>query len=227
MSSENIDLIASLSDAHIAAYLKQHPDFLQRHPDVLADQELRHETGEAISLVARQITALRERNESLSSHLDRLLDIARDNDLIFTRIRQLTLDMLQADTLSQLIAVLLHGLKEDFSIEFMQLILFTGLVPIPDGVRIDTLSHAQDRIPLLLRAPSICGLLRIDELDYLFGVDGAMIGSAAVLHLSLPNQKSLGLLAIGHREREHFRSSMDTLFVNFLGDVFARLLDGF
>ncbi len=227
MSIETADLVATLSDEHIVTYLKNHSDFLQRHPEVLADQELRHESGEAISLVARQITALRERNESLSLHLDRLLDIARDNDQIFTRIRQLTLDMLQAELLDHLVKVLTKGLREDFSIEFMQLILFTGVLPIPEGVRIDTLTHAHERIPSLLRGPSICGLLRLDELDYLFGVDGAMIGSAAVLHLSLPNQKSLGLLAIGHREREHFRSSMDTLFVNFLGDVFARLLNRF
>ena len=35
---------------------------------------------------------------------------------------------------------------------------------------------------------------------------------------------SLGLLAIGSSSAEHFKSSMDTLFISFVGDVLARVL---
>ncbi len=209
------------SDA-VAAYLRLHPDFFIQHPDVLADLEIRHEHGEAISLVAHQLSSLRERNAELKLRLSRLLDVARENDQLFARMRQLILRMLASDELDGLVVELLDGLRQDFSIEFAHLILFDVNLAFPAGVRTASLQQAMERIPALLRTPTVCGLLRLDELDYLFGGQAPLIGSAAVVHLQHGN--SLGLLAIGHRERDHFRSSMDTLFVSHLGDVLSRLL---
>ncbi len=217
------DASLTLNDAMVGAYLIKHPLFFQDNPAVLSTLELQHDTGAAISLVARQVSTLRDLNRELQQHLERLLDIARDNDLLFSKIRALTLQLISCVDNAQTIQILADSLRKDFQLEFCQLILFEPQTDTNAIIRHDTLESAQERIPSLLRTASICGLLRLDELDYLFGAQGSLIGSASVLHLR--HQRSIGLLAIGHREREHFRSSMDTLFINYLGDVLVRLLE--
>jgi hypothetical protein len=66
----------------LARYLETHPDFFERHPQLLAQLQLAHEPGgRAVSLIERQVLALRGREQTLAHELDELLAIARDNDL--------------------------------------------------------------------------------------------------------------------------------------------------
>ena len=51
-----------MQDEQVIEFLKQHPDFLQKHPEALDHLVLHHEAGEgAVSLMERQIKVLRER----------------------------------------------------------------------------------------------------------------------------------------------------------------------
>ncbi len=209
-------------ESRIVAYLREHPEFFRRHSELLADLDLPHESGAAVSLVSRQVMVLRERNEELRNRLQRLLDVARENDHIFARTRQLALDMLACSDLDSLLVELLSGLKEYFDLDLCELILFDQDIPLPMNCRNLSLQETQARLPALLQAPVVCGLLRLDELDFLFGERAAIVGSAAVIQLQHGGIQ--GILAIGHRQRDHYRSSMDTLFVHHIGEILARLL---
>ncbi len=206
----------------IAAYLRQHPDFFVRHGELLADLEIPHDSGDAVSLVTRQISVLRERNEELRNRLQRLLDVARDNDHIFARTRQLVLDMLACDDADELLTELLAGLQQHFDLDLCEVILFDLGTDVPVHCRAIALQTVRERLPALLEAPVVCGLLRLDELEFLFGERAALVGSAAVVQLQHAHVH--GLLAIGHRQRDHYRSSMDTLFVHHIGEILARQL---
>ena len=70
----------------VAAYLKAHKDFFVDHESLLADITIPHETGKAVSLVERQVGVLRERNIELRERLTRLLDVARENDMLFEKM---------------------------------------------------------------------------------------------------------------------------------------------
>ena len=61
-----------------------------------------HARGSSISLVERQLAVLRERSLDMHQRLGRLVDVARDNDRLFELTRQLTLDLLDADSLATL-----------------------------------------------------------------------------------------------------------------------------
>jgi len=54
--------------AEVAAYLSSHPDFFQDHLFLLESLRLPHESGTAVSLVARQIDVLREKMSDFSSN---------------------------------------------------------------------------------------------------------------------------------------------------------------
>jgi uncharacterized protein YigA (DUF484 family) len=216
MSGENF------TEAQVAAWLRTHQDFFERHPDLLTELSIPHAAGGAVSLVERQVGVLRERNLELRERLQRLLDVARENDVLFEKIRGLALALLEARSIAALAAALEDELKARFNSEFVSLLLFDveGLTGAAHTV---SQQEAQVHVPALVKGrQAIAGQLRSEELTFLFGHEGAQVKSCAVVPLHHGNM--LGLLAIGATDADHFRTSMDTLFISFVGDVLARLL---
>ena len=210
------------SAEQVAAYLKAHKDFFVDHESLLADITIPHETGKAVSLVERQVVVLRERNLELRERLTRLLDVARENDMLFEKMRGLILALLETKTVPALAAALERELRLRFGSEYVSFLLFdvSGSTGAAQSI---PLLAAQEKIPSLVKGrQAIAGQLRKDELQFLFGHEGEQVRSCAVVPVQ--HERPLGLLAIGSSNSDHFKSSMDTLFISFIGDVLARVL---
>lgn len=216
------------SSEQIAEFLRQNPDFFDAWPDLLADLKIPHANGGAVSLVERQLAVLRERNVELRERLNGLLSVARDNDLIFERTRSLVLALLEAQALPDIAQALQRSLQDDFGMAAMSLLLFD--IPaddLPPRVRAVDAAEAENGMGGLLKGRKVvCGVLRPEELQWAFGAAADAVGSAAIIPLVSPGapHKSIGLLAIGARDPQHFKSGLDTLFVGHIGDVLARRL---
>lgn len=210
------------SAEQVAAYLKAHKDFFVDHESLLADITIPHETGKAVSLVERQVVVLRERNLELRERLTRLLDVARENDMLFEKMRGLILALLETKTVPALAAALERELRLRFGSEYVSFLLFdaSGATGTAQSI---ALVAAQEKVPALVRGrQAVAGQLRKDELQFLFGHEGEQVRSCAVVPVQ--HERPLGLLAIGSSNSDHFKSSMDTLFISFIGDVLARVL---
>ena len=210
------------SAEQVVAYLKAHKNFFVDHEALLADISIPHETGKAVSLVERQVVVLRERNVELRERLTHLLDVARENDVLFEKMRSLTLALLETKTVAQLAVALERELRQRFGSEYVRFLLFdvSGATGAAQSI---ALTSAQEKIPALVRGRQvITGQLRKDELQFLFGHEGEQVRSCAVVPVQ--HERPLGLLAIGSSNADHFRSTMDTLFISFIGDVLARVL---
>src|SRR5581483_5872115 len=96
-----------LHDDEVAAYLKEHPDFLSRFPHLLETLELRHAAGTAVSLIERQVEVLRGRCQRLEDRLRDLTQIARDNELRASSVQPL----------GAVITGLSKVMREDFDID--------------------------------------------------------------------------------------------------------------
>lgn len=211
-----------LSADQVAAYLKAHPDFFIDQDELLTQMRIPHVRGSAVSLVERQMLVLRERNAEMHQRLTHLLETARDNEHLFSKVRHLTLEMITAQTLDELVGVVDDNLRHAFKVPFVGLSLFSDRL-ISVG-RSTTLKIAQQHIGnLLLGGKVCCGVLRPTELAFLFGEDQAeQIKSAAVVILDY--QGIQGVLAVGSSDQQHYNSSVDTLFLTYLADVLARVL---
>lgn len=55
------DQFKQLTEAQVAEFLQQHPDFFTRNAKLLEKLHVPHETGRAVSLVERQTSVLREK----------------------------------------------------------------------------------------------------------------------------------------------------------------------
>lgn len=209
----------------VAGFLRRHPDFFLQEGELLADLRIPHASGEAVSLVERQLAVLRERNVELRERLNGLLSVARENDLIFEKTRALVLGLLEAQTLSALAQVLVRSLVEDFGMAATSLVLLDARAEfVLPAVRSVGTADAEAAVGSLLRSDRVvCGALRPDELAWFFGDAAAHVGSAAIVPLAFHGTR--GLLAIGARDPQHFRSGLDTLFVGHIGEVLVRRLN--
>lgn len=208
--------------SQVAEWLKANPEFFDSHPDVLISIEVPHASGSAVSLVERQVSVLRDRNLEMRERLDNLIALARENDILFEKMRGLILALMEARSIPDMAAALERELKTRFQSEFIGFLLFDveGATGAACNVR---LVEAQEHVPSLVKGrQAIAGQLREEELRFLFGHEGEQVKSCAVIPLQF--ERPLGLLAIGASNREHFRTSMDTLFISFVGDVLSRLL---
>ena len=214
----------TLDAAAVAAYLRQHPEFFVDHDELIPDLRIPHQAGHAISLVERQVKLLRERNIELRQRLSQLMDVARDNDRLFDKSRRLILALLDAGGLDEVVGIAEDSLRHDFLVPYASLVLFRD-TPGEVG-RTASLGEAQKAIGSLLGGgKATCGALRPSELAFLFGEDGVQIGSAAVVGLGPQGQ--LGVLAIGSPDPQHYKSSLGTLFLGYIGEILTRVLPRF
>ncbi len=217
----NAATTSPLSDDMVRDYLKEHGDFLQRNPDLLDHLHVSHASGSAVSLVEKQISVLRERNTELRHRLKSLTDNARENDRLYDRTRALVLGLLEADSLDALYGAFMAAMRDGFGVEHASMILF-GEPGSADECRVESAESAREEIGALLRGGKpVCGVLRKEELAYLFPGASA-VGSAALMPLG--NGEELGLIAVGSSNANRYNSAMGTLFLTHIADVVVRLL---
>lgn len=208
----------------VASYLRDHPDFFEEQPTLLSEITLPHASGEAISLIERQVGVLRERNAELQEKLNELMDTARDNDRLFDKTKRLVLSLLEVRTLPEIIDALYESLSSDFQVTHYNLLLLGDKQALPQSpAMVVGIDEANDRIGTLLRTNrTICGVLRAEELQVLFGERAGEVGSAAVIPLS--HGQTFGILALGHTDAHYYRSSMGTLYLSYIADILNRLI---
>ncbi len=220
MTEQNQDTPHMPDAETVAAYLRAHPEFFVDHDELIPELRIPHLPGGAVSLVERQVKLLRERNIEMRHRLSQLMDVARDNDRLFDKTRRLVLDLLDANSLEEIIGAVDESLRHEFQVPYVSLILFSES-PLPVG-RSVTAAEAQQAIGGLLgTGKTVCGVLRPHELAFLFGEEESSgIGSAAVVAL---NQQQ-GILAIGSQDPQHYKSSLGTLFLGYIAEVLTRVL---
>lgn len=213
-----------LDPEQVAAYLVQHPDFFVARQELLGDLFLPHESGPAVSLVERQVSVLRERNMDMRHRLSKLLDNARDNDKLFDKTKRLVLTLIEGQDLADIVDALHYCFDREFGIHFTSMILFGSDEKISGGqARVVALSEARENLANVLKNNrAMCGTLGKKELSFIFGKHAGEIGSVATV--PLVHGTAFGLLAIGNRDPQYYRSSMGTLFLGYIAEILNRLL---
>ncbi|MCP8632592.1 DUF484 family protein [Pseudomonas mosselii] len=217
---------ASELDAEaVVAYLRDHPTFFAEHDELLLEQRIPHQRGDSVSLVERQLKLLRDRNIEMRHRLSQLMDVARDNDRLFDKTRRLILDLLDAGTLEEVVMAVEDSLRQEFQVPFVSLILF-GENAAPVGRWVSGAEAQQAIGGLIGGGKTISGSLREHELAFLFGdAQHKEVGSSAVA--TLEYQGLHGVLAIGSRDPQHYKSSVGTLFLSYIAEVLGRVVPRF
>ncbi len=208
----------------VREFLRDNPDFLDKNTDILETMVLPHNSGKAVSLVERQVGVMRDRNSEMRSRLDNMLQTAKDNDLLFEKTKRLVLNLLEAKTLGALVEAVYDSLGKDYGIEFYSLTLFGDEKKLPRTMaRIASTEKANERVGTLIGANrAVCGILREDEMVFLFGERGRQVGSVAAVPLRYDSL--YGILAVGNSDPNFYKSSMGTLFLSYIAEILNRVL---
>lgn len=218
------DVQERVSDKEVEKYLKQHPDFFEKHTQLLTELKVPHVTGGAVSLVERQVDVLRKQNRKLQKQLDDLVQIARDNEKLNRQVYKLTLSLMEADSVSDVVNLLVRSLSTDFAADAVALRIVASPKVVAALHRREFISNAEDLKQLFGKifedGRPLCGRLKQTQREYLFAETAARIGSVALLPLMA--KKGFGLLAIGSFEDTRFHPGMGTVYLNQMSHLISK-----
>lgn len=219
---------AALCDDEVAAFLRANPDFFLRHAALLAEIEVPHDGGGAVSLVERKLKLLNDDIGRLKARHRHMVQVAEANAALHARVYTLALDLVEAADADRLFTVLARGLEGDFSADAATV----WLAPLGDAVLAPTagtlpvvLTDADDgRVAMLeewLGSGAQCGRLTEQELTALF--PGVGIASAVVLPFE--TERCRGVIAIGSTDAARFATQLATDALEFLAATAAARMD--
>lgn len=222
---------AELRENDVAAYLAAHPDFFDRHAKLLGELTLSHEPGgDAVSLVERQVSLLRQRSADLEKQLKQLVGVAKLNDAIVEKIHKLALRLLATADFDERLELLESGLREDFLAERAVLILFeaAGELPVASHAFVRLVDRGDAGLKpfatFLKSGRPRCGLIRDRQKSFLFAGHETEIGSAALVPLG--QGAELGFLVIGSADKDYFHPGQSMDLLGRLGELVAVALTG-
>ena len=221
-----------LSEQAVQDYLSAHPDFFERHSALLSSLNLPHASGGTVSLVERQVSVLRQKELKLERQLKELIEVARENDVLVAKFHELTLQLLEADSLAKTVSAIEEALRSGFKADQAVLVLF-GDADAFDDIKAGRFFRVVQRDDSALKPFSTflegtsarCGRIRDSQREFLFHQDADEIGSAALVPLGEGSE--IGFLAIGSIDSDRFHPGMSIDFLSRLGDLVAGSLKRF
>lgn len=218
---------AGLDEADVEDYLLQNPEFFNSHLSLLEKISIPHPSGNAVSLIAKQLEIFRSRHHELENQLTSLIDIAKDNDASFNRMHKLTLALLDADSLEQAIAHIEIVLADYFLTDFVAIRIVRDAVD--DNLPNVFIKPGSEQLRPFLKEmasnqPS-CGKPTLEQARELFGDAALAVRSCAIVPMSFTEFE--GILGIGSREAERFHYSMGNLFLTQMAEIIATRLVSF
>jgi len=218
-----------VSEDAVVSYLGDHPDFFERHSSLLRVLRLPHASGDAVSLVERQVSLLRQKDVKLERKLKDLIDVARDNDVLAAKIHALSLSLIAADDVGATVAAVEQAVREGFGADHAVLVLFGdpgALGNVPGGRFFRAASRDDEAMKpfgtFLTGNGPRCGQVRDAQLEYLFRDDAGEVGSVALIPLG--SKANLGFLAIASNDKDRFHPGMSIDFLARVGDLIAAAL---
>jgi len=216
------------TDLQLISLLRDNPDILNRHPELIAILEVTHQSGSAVSLIERQVEVLRQQSQDQENRLRELMDVARDNERLAKTCHRLAVDLLATHDVADVISIVLDTFKTELSADFAVVKLFSedaDLIEQSAGLFVDVNDEALNAFKTMLQHKNtVCGKSTNEQKTYLFDDKAEKIKSVAIIPLIAG--ANLGLIGLGANNAQRFKSSMGTDFLSQVGELISASLAG-
>ncbi len=89
VNSKQKNAVMGVTEAEVSDFLRTHPDFFERHLALLTELVIPHSArGRTVSLLERQVVALRDQLTIERKNLKGLVNAARDNTRLQQRLQK-------------------------------------------------------------------------------------------------------------------------------------------
>ena len=226
MTSEREQQLAT--DLQLISLLRENPDILNRHPELLPALEVAHQSGGAVSLIERQVEVLRKQGQAQEDRLRELMDVARDNERLAQTCHRLAVDLLATHDVDDVISIVLDTFKTELSADFAVVKLFSedaDLIEQSAGLFVDANSDTLNAFKTMLQHKNtVCGKSTDEQKSYLFEDRAEKVKSVAIIPLVAG--ANLGLIGLGADNAQRFNSNMGTDFLSQVGELISASLAG-
>jgi uncharacterized protein len=208
----------------VLQYLRDHPGFLDRHPEALRllRSPSRHGADGVLDFQHFMLERLRRDASRLQHEQASLIATSRGNLAGQARVHKAALALLRAVSFEQLLQIVTIDVAVLLDVDVVTL-------------GIESAAAATMRLPMpgihLLRSGMVDALLGVDREALLasgihgdgalFGAAAGLVRSQALLRLSFGRAAPVGLMCLGTRNPETFRPGLGTELLTFL----ARILE--
>ncbi len=213
----------------VIKYLEENPDFFNRYPELTANLTIPHPgSGEAVSLIERQVKVLREKNNNLEQQLHGLVVVARENDALSSRLHDFGLAMIDTASLDDALDTAREKLQQEFKLDTVVIRLHANSTLV--GTRPEFVDPNDKHMTAVLdqfqSSKPICGAeLDSKLLSYIFGKHNEEIKSTAIAPLN--GNGTSGVLCLGSKQPKRFHPDMGTSFLLKVSELLMRSLDRF
>lgn len=213
-----------LDDDAIIAWLKVHPDFLQRNPDIVeALLPPRQDGGRRIAdFQSYMIDRLKIAKTRADETAREIVETARNNMNSQTRIHRAVLRLLEASSFDEFIQTLISDLTNLLDVDITSLVVEADGQEIPHintlGIRIvpeGTVDKWMQGKTTLLQSD-------ISGIEAIFGAGATLVRSQALIRVDIAMQTPPAILAFGSRDPQFFSPTQGTELVSFLARVVER-----
>ena len=218
-----------VSEKSVSDFLSLHPNFFENHQDLLKSMNLSHSTGDAVSLIERQISILRQKEVSLQNQLNQFISIAHANDMISKKIYSLTIDLFAATTLDETLEAIKKNIINNFDANESALIIFDRKNHINKELSDNFFHIFNERNESLVpfekffeKKEVFCGRVSPEQNDFLSKGNDHKIKSIALIPIG--DDSHIGFLAIGNTDPNYFNPGMSVDYLKHIGDLLAGAL---
>ena len=215
--------IQLIDEDQVIEYLKEHTDFFIGHSELLAEIEIPHESGSAISLIERQLSVLRSKNKNLDHRLRDLMTAAHENQRLNESLQQLAINLFMAESLDDVIATVIEELKSKLETDYVSIYFLSRdekkIKQQPERY-INENDEQLELFSKLFEDKRIqCGRLSKEQIKLLFVDDAEDVGSGAMVPLA--DTRVFGIMGIGGRDAQRYHPGMGTEYLQKLADLIS------
>ncbi|MHB8254282.1 MAG: DUF484 family protein [Acidiferrobacter sp.] len=207
----------------VSRYLRDNPDYFQRHEGLLEILQLPHPGhGAATSLLERQATLLRARIAAKDREWQGFLAAARDNEALAEKLHRLAVALIDAASLDDVFGCVYDLGRHELQLDVVVMVL--GVDGGPLNGRAEFVSPADQYLQCALALAKdrpLCGpKVVLGEARGLLGVQETHVGSVALVPLR--DAARCGVLLLGSGDEQRFPAGVGTVYLSRLGELVMR-----
>ena len=215
---------AAVEPRAVIDFLAANPTFLDQHPDLLRQLAIPHGSGDAVSLLERQLAVLRDDNARMKRQLEELIRHARSNEQLTRKIHALVLALMNAVGPQAVLACLERGLCAEFGADRVTSLVF-GQSAAVDGSDIAAFVGADSPQraafdAILIAGASVCGVLAPDQAA---AVAPDFQGSAVIMPLK--GRGWDGVVVCASADATRYSADMGTELLDYLREVATLVIE--
>ena len=210
-----------ISEESVLEYLNTTPLFFERNLDVLESIVIPQKNGSVVSLVERQVSALRKKNTTLENQLTSLIERVEVNQKLSEKVRAIILRLLKTSKVRDCLVTFEQFVVEDFAAAEAGVFVFKdgANMDILERVKIDDLTavglFGEGQKPVL-------GPISNEQRETLFG---SRRGDNSAVILPMIGSGWHGSVVMVSDDPSRYESDMASDFLEYLGQVIVLIIN--